>query len=102
MDRGYSPPGCRNRRFKDSGRETTLIVRILGVPRMMVGSKPNSLDPSLLRLARLAPALRSRSFSVDHCSRGEGGIPGVLDQVLVDVFQFETMRKVTTKGLHKV
>jgi hypothetical protein len=52
MDRGYSPPGCRNRRFKDGGREAILIVRILGFPRMMVGSEPNSSDPCLLRLAR--------------------------------------------------
>ena len=52
MDRGYSPPGCRNRRFKDGGREAMLIVLILGFPRMMVGSRPNSSDSCLLRLAR--------------------------------------------------
>ena len=52
MDRGYSPPGCKNRRFKDGGREAILIVLMLGFPRMMVGSKPNSSDLSLLRLAR--------------------------------------------------
>ena len=56
--RRYSPPGCRNRRFKDGGRDATLIVLILGFPRKKVGSMPNSSESSLLRLARAMSSSR--------------------------------------------
>ena len=65
MDRGYSLPGCRNRRFKDGGREATLIVRILSFPRMMVGTWPKSSD-SLVEPMRRVHCIPKKSDDRVH------------------------------------